>query len=179
MRTHVAFVRAVNVGWTGKLPMADLKALLEEFGFEEVKTVLQSGSAVFKAKGDSAKIGDQLTRALADRFDLKTEVIVRTAAQWAAAIEANPYPQAARDEPARMHIMPLSDAPGGAALADLLAAIKGRETVELVGANLYAVYPDGSGESKLTLQLIEKKLGVRATARNWNTALKIAALFEE
>ena len=72
MRTHVAFIRAVNVGGTGKLAMAELKAALEAIGFEEVRTVLQSGSVVFKAKGDLAKIGAELTRMLADRFGLES-----------------------------------------------------------------------------------------------------------
>ena len=57
-------------------------------------------------------------------------------------------------------------------------AIKGREIIELKGQDLYAIYPDGAGESKLTIGVIERKLGVKTSARNWNTALKIAALFE-
>jgi len=60
-------------------------------------------------------------------------------------------------------------------VTELTKAIVGRETVKLVGQVLYLVYPDGIGESKLTAALIEKKLGVAGTARNWNTALKLAA----
>ena len=58
----------------------------------------------------------------------------------------------------------------------LRAAIRGRETIEAVGKQLYVVYPDGVGQSKLTHALIERHLGTRATGRNWNTVLKLAAL---
>lgn len=70
--------------------------------------------------------------------------------------------------------MPLKDKPAAGAIDELRAAIKGPEIVELVGRDLYAFYPDGSGRSKLTIGLIEKKLGSKGTSRNWNTALKIA-----
>jgi uncharacterized protein (DUF1697 family) len=179
MRTNVAFLRAVNVGGTGKLPMAELKAMLEERGFEEVRTVLQSGSVVFRARGDSAGVGRALTEGLADRFGLTSEVIVRTAKEWRRTVADNPYAKDAADDPARMHVMPLSAPPAAGALDALRAAIKGPETVELKGDTLYAVYPDGMGHSKLTLALIERKLGVKTTARNWNTVQKILALFED
>ena len=67
------------------------------------------------------------------------------------------------EDPARLHVMPLSADPPAARADELRAAIKGRETVELKGATLYAVYPDGMGESKLTLALIERKLGVKTS----------------
>ncbi len=178
MRTHVAFLRAVNVSGTGKVAMAELKVLARELGFEEAATVLQSGSLVFKAKGEAAAIRSTLTDSLMDRFGLTTEVIIRTADQWRAVVKANPYPEAAKDDPSHLVVMPLSATPKSGAIDDLRAAIQGRETVQLVGADLYAVYPDGIGESKLLIGVIEKKLGVKTTGRNWNTTLKIAALFE-
>lgn len=179
MRTHVAFLRAVNVSGTGKVSMAELKTLAGEIGFADAATVLQSGSLVFTAKGEAAALQGALTDSLADRFGLKTEVIVRTAAEWRAVVEANPYPEAARDDPSHLVIMPLSQTPKSGALDDLLGAIQSRETVALKGRDLYAVYPDGIGDSKLTLGVIEKRLGVKTTGRNWNTTLKIAALLAD
>ena len=67
-------------------------------------------------------------------------------------------------------------APADGALEALRAAIKGPEQVAIVGRNAYLVYPDGIGRSKLTITVIEKKLGVRGTARNWNTVLKLAEM---
>ena len=70
----------------------------------------------------------------------------------------------------------LKEAPGGAAVKALQAAIVGREVVRAVGRQAYIVYPDGQGRSKLTNALIEKHLGTRGTARNWNTVLRLAEL---
>jgi uncharacterized protein (DUF1697 family) len=61
----------------------------------------------------------------------------------------------------------------------LRASIKGRETVAVEGAQLYLVYPDGVGRSRLTAVAIEKAIGARGTARNWNTVLKLEALVGE
>jgi uncharacterized protein (DUF1697 family) len=70
--------------------------------------------------------------------------------------------------------MPLKEKPAAGALDALRAAIRGRETVELMGQDLYITYPDGIGRSRLTNALIEKTLGARGTGRNWRTVLKIA-----
>ncbi len=70
--------------------------------------------------------------------------------------------------------MPLSGTPAKDALEALRAAIKGPETVRLIGRNAYLAYPAGIGSSKLTITVIERKLGFRGTARNWNTVLKLA-----
>ena len=63
-----------------------------------------------------------------------------------------------------------------AQVSALQAAIKGREIVKARGKQAYFVYPDGVGRSKLTIQVIEKALGTRGTARNWNTVLKLGEL---
>jgi uncharacterized protein (DUF1697 family) len=73
----------------------------------------------------------------------------------------------------------LKSQPPAVGLAALRAAIVGREMVKAVGSALYLVYPDGVGRSKLTSALIEKKVGVVGTARNWNTVLKVLAALEQ
>ena len=75
-------------------------------------------------------------------------------------------------------MMCLREAPDAAAVKALQAAIKGRETVRAKGKQAYFVYPDGQGTSKLTIAIIEKMLGTRGTARNWNTVLKLGQLVQ-
>ena len=179
MRNRVAFLRAVNVGGTGKAPMADLRALAAELGLGAAATVLQSGSLVFGSDLPEAALETKLRTALEARFSLKTEVIVRSAEAWRKVIDANPYSEAARNDPSHMVVMPLKTEPAAGAIDALRSAIVGRETVALQGSDLYAVYPDGIGESKLLIGVIERKLGVKTTGRNWNTTLKIAALFDD
>lgn len=174
--SHVALLRAVNLGPHNKVSMAALKALAEGAGLAEARTLLQSGNLVFQSKKASPALEKLLEAALAKQLGLSTPVIVRSAAEWHEAIEKNPFGAAARKDPGHLVLMPLKATPAKAAVAALEAAIVGRERIQLVGQSLYLVYPDGIGESKLTISLIEKKLGVTGTGRNWNTSQKVAAL---
>ena len=173
MAVQVALLRAVNVGGRTKLPMTDLRRVFADLGYGDASTILQTGNVVFEAKS-TAGIAGKIEKALADEFGLKTDVILRSDKDWQAIIAANPYPDQAKEAANWLVLMPLKDKPAKGAVDTLRTAIKGRETIELIGDNLYIVYPDGIGRSKLTLDLIEKKLGTRGTGRNWNTVLKIA-----
>jgi uncharacterized protein (DUF1697 family) len=156
--------------------MADLKRVAEELGLTDARTLLQSGNLLFQTKKTGVTLEKQLEGALTEQLALTTAVVVRSAAEWHAAIERNPFATEARKDPGHLVLMPLKAVPAKGAVAALEAAIVGRERIQLLGQNLYLVYPDGIGESKLTTALIEKKLGVTGTGRNWNTTRKIAAL---
>ena len=175
MASHVALLRAVNVG--GKtLAMAELRAFAAALGLGDPRTLLQSGNLVFAAGG--RRPGDLealLERGAAKPLGVGTEFFVRSAREVAAIIAANPFPDAARRDPARLLVMFLKATPRADAVETLRAAIKGRETVAADGRQLYIVYPDGIGRSKLTGGVIEKTLATRGTGRNWNTVLKLAA----
>ena len=175
--THViALLRAVNVGGTGKVPMGELTKVLTKLGFTGVKTLLQSGNVVFACKEKSdAKLEATLEAAVLKAFGVTTDFYVRTAAEWDAIIAKNPFPAHANDDPGRYVVMTFKDAPTAAAVTALRAAIAGTETIEAVGKQLYMYYPDGQGDSKLTAALIAKHLGLKGTARNWNTVLKLQA----
>jgi uncharacterized protein (DUF1697 family) len=176
MTAHIALLRAVNVGGRG-LKMGDLVAFARDLGLNEPRTLLQSGNLVFEspAKGDAA-LEKRLETEAETRFGFPIDFMVRSAAEWQALMTANPFADAARDDPAHLLVMPLKIAPAKGALEALRAAIKGPELAELAGRDAYLVYPDGIGRSKLTISVVEKALGVRGTARNWNTVVKIAEL---
>ena len=175
MSAHIALLRAVNVGGR-TMKMADLVAMAGELGLEAPRTLLQSGNLLFEARAADAALEARLEREIETRFGYAADVIVRSGAEWRALIEANPYPGPAKDDPGRLMVMPLKAKPEAGALGRLRAAIEGPETADLVGRDLYLVYPLGAGASKLTISVVEKALGVRGTARNWNTTLKLAAL---
>ena len=176
MTVFIALLRAVNVGGKGKLAMADLRAMAGEMGLAAPQTLLQSGNLVFSAKGKAAELESALEAETARRFGVKTSFLIRTAAGWDALIAANPFPEEARDDPSHMVAMPLRHAPAADALQALRETIRGREKAEVAGRTLYLVYPDGIGTSKLTIAIIERKLGTIGTGRNWNTVLKLKAL---
>jgi uncharacterized protein (DUF1697 family) len=172
MTRYVALLRAVNVGGV-KVAMSDLRALCEGLGLTDVATLLNSGNVVFSSSEGAAALEKLLEAAMEKQLGRGTDFLVRNANEWAALIAANPFPEMAKRDSGHLVAMPLKDAPGKAAMARLEAAIKGRETAKAVGKTLYLTYPDGIGVSKLTIGVIEKALGTRGTARNWNTVLKV------
>jgi uncharacterized protein (DUF1697 family) len=179
MPAFVALLRAVNLGPHNKIAMADLRSLVEGCGFAKVRTLLQSGNVVFETKAKpSPSLEKQLEGLLVKELGLKTPVLVRSSEEWRRVVDDNPFPKEAKADPGHLVAMPLKAKPEKGALEALRAAIVGREQVKLVGQDLYLVYPDGIGESKLTIALIEKKLSVTGTGRNWNTTQKIAAALE-
>ena len=177
MTTYIAVLRAINLGPHNRVAMADLRAMLEKIGFEEPRTIVVSGNVVFRGtSASSEKIEALLEAASTKHLGVTTDYFVRSAKEWQAIIAANPFPAEAKSDPARLVMMCLRDAPSASAVTALQAAIKGRETVRAKGKQAYLVYPDGQGRSKLTIQMIEKALGTRGTARNWNTVLKLGEL---
>jgi uncharacterized protein (DUF1697 family) len=177
MTTYVALLRAVNVGGRAIVPMAALRDLAASVGFEEPQTLLQSGNLVFRAgAAKTASFERTLEDALSTRLGIATVVVVRDAGEWRRIIQRNPFPDAARADPSHLLVMPLKRAPRAADVDALQASIKGREVVAVRGAELYLVYPDGIGRSRLTAAAIEKAVGERGTARNWNTVLKLGVL---
>lgn len=172
-----ALLRAVNVGGTGKIAMADLRALAQDIGLADAKTLLQSGNLVFEAaKRLPVALEKLLEKEIATQLAVQTDVMVRDARQLASAIEHNPFPKEAKTDPGRLHVHFLKTPVNTAAVTALTKLIKGRESVKGAGGEIFIYYPDGAGESKLTNAVIERHLGARGTSRNWNTVTKLAAL---
>ena len=175
--THIALLRGINVGGHKKVAMGDLCDFVAALGFHDVRLLLQTGNLVFQSDGRTgADIERFLETEARKRLDLDTDFFVRSGKEWDAIITQNPFPDEAESDPSHLVVMALKDAPDATAVRALQAAIEGPEIVKSNGRQLYAIYPAGIGRSKLTLKLIEDKLRTRATGRNWNTVLKIAAL---
>jgi uncharacterized protein (DUF1697 family) len=176
MPPQIALLRAVNVGGI-KVSMADLKALLVDLGFDDVRTLLNSGNLVFRGK---SKTGPELEALLETEFAKRagrpTEFFVRTAEEWKSIIARNPMTNEARRDPGHLLLVVLKREPSNQEVDALRAAIVGPEVVKADGKQAYIYYPAGVGQSKLTAKLIEKKLGSPGTGRNWNTVLKLAAM---
>jgi uncharacterized protein (DUF1697 family) len=161
---HIALLRGVNVGGNRLVPMADLRAFLAALGCGDPRSLLQSGNLVFTA---AARPRGELERWLETeaerRLDLRTGFFVRTALEWRAIVSRNPFPDEATGDPGHLQVMCLKDAPTKAAVEALRARITGRERIHADGTQLYAVYPDGVGTSRLTTALIDSALGTPAT----------------
>jgi uncharacterized protein (DUF1697 family) len=175
--TYIALLRGINLAGKRKVAMADLRAMLAEMGFADGQSLLQSGNLVFRCSPRSpAALERALEKEVEARLGLRTDFHVRTLPDWTSVIDDNPFPAEARTDPAHLLVLFLKDAPSARGVGALEAAIVGRERVQAVGRQAYLVYPDGIGRSRLTNALLDKHLGGRGTARNWNTILKMAAL---
>lgn len=177
MTTHIALLRGINVGGRKPVAMEELRAIFAGLGVEDVRTLLQSGNVVFRGPAQSAAELERLLETEAEKqLGLRTTFMVRTADEWHDLISRNPFPDAAKRDPGHLVALLLKEPAPAKAVEALVAASKGPERIHGAGSHLYVVYPDGIGRSKLTNQLIEGKLGTRATGRNWNTVLKLAGL---
>ncbi len=166
MPAYVALLRAVNVGGTGKLPMAELKAMCVAEGFAKVQTYIASGNVVFESKLPAAKVKAALEKRLQAYAGKPVGVVIRTAAEMAAVLEANPFPKAPGNWTVAIF---LDKAPPTNALSDISG--QQDEEVRLGKREIYVAYGAGMGRSKLKIPAAAK-----GTARNINTIAKLAEL---
>ena len=169
------FLRAVNLPG-GRLLMADFKRALDEAGYPGAQTVVATGNAVISAKAADARLEAVIEAGLQATLGQSTDVFVRSGAELAAIVAANPWPDMARDDPGHLVVVFLKAEAAAADVEVLRGKIAGPELVAAGPGCLYASYPAGIGTSKLTAAMIERALKTRGTARNWNTLRKMADL---
>jgi uncharacterized protein (DUF1697 family) len=166
MIRYIALLRAVNVGGTGKLPMADLKMLCEHSGFARVETYIASGNVVFESKAAASAVKADLEARLLDYAGKPVGVVLRTAAEMLAVLKANPFPDG---EPNQTYAIFLDRSPP----RDALDHVAGRseEQLHLGDREIYVLYPSGMGRSKLKIPAAKT-----GTARNMNTVARLAEM---
>lgn len=173
----VVLLRGVNVGKGNRVPMAEFRALLEAQGFSEVRTLLNSGNAVFRSVGRSASVhAKAISGALQARLGLSINVVVKSSADFFAAVAENALAPAA-DQHSRFLVAFAQDYAAIAALAALLPSVRPPERL-LIGK--HAAYLDcarGIMESEAANALLGKS-GRDVTTRNWATTLKLAKLLD-
>jgi len=172
MGRMVALLRAVNVGGR-KLPMAELRALCAELGWEKVATYIQSGNIVFGADGKAEAAEAVLEEAIRQRFGFEVPTIVRTAATWRRYAPANPFPEAARDTPNYLLMLLSKRPPATGAVAAIQTKAAAGEMVRQAGDAIWIHFPTGSGTSKITPAVIDKAIGSPATSRNYRTVVTL------
>ncbi|MGA0607298.1 DUF1697 domain-containing protein [Phenylobacterium sp. VNQ135] len=155
------------------LKMPDLKRVLEGLGHGEVQTLLTSGNAVVTTAEAQDAAERRIEAALAAEVGLKTEAFVRDLRQLQAAMQANPFDRQAEEDPSHLLVM-FTRGEAATDLAPLAKYCTAGEAVALGPDCAYLSYPAGIGRSKLTINAIEKHLGVRGTGRNWNTVRRLA-----
>lgn len=171
----IAFLRGINVGARNRIAMAELREIMQDLNCREVRTHLQSGNVVFVAParaGASDRIAHEIEHAIERRLGLSVPVLVRSAGELAEVVERNPLEDVASN-PSRLLVTFLS----GTVQRQQIAAIDPERFLPDRFAagerEIYVWAPRGASETKLTHAFWERRLGLTATARNWNTVQRL------
>jgi len=166
MTAYVALLRAVNVAGTGKLSMAELKAIGEDCGFENVRTFIASGNLLFESDKSEKAVQRMIGGRLETLFGKRIPLFVRSAAEMADVAAGNPFGD---DKPSRVMAHFIADPPT-AAMVEAATGVNG-ERMALGPRAIYVSYGEGIGKTKLKLPAVRE-----GTARNMNSVARIAAM---
>lgn len=179
MPVVIALLRAVNVGGTSIIKMADLRTLFEKLKFQDVQTYIQSGNIVFRTKEeDLDKLAKKVQTAIEKRFKAKPDIILRTTNELRSVVARNPFAKRRDFEPNKLHVYFLPIELGKAQNRQLSEMVLDVEELVPGGKELFIYFPNGAGKTKLSWSKLEKICGAPGTGRNWNTVLKILAMAE-
>ena len=166
MPIYIALLRAVNVGGTGKLPMAELKAMCERIGCRDVRTYIASGNVVFRSAKSAAAVKKSLEKELAEYAGKSVGAHLRSPAEMAAVLAGNPFPGAAKSHTVAIFL----DEPTSAEMLDSISG-QVQEEVALGTREIYVSYGPTMGKSKLKIPAAKT-----GTARNMNTIAQLVEL---
>jgi uncharacterized protein (DUF1697 family) len=173
MTQWIALLRGINVGGHRKVPMADLRELCSGLGWGNIRSYIQSGNLLFTGKNEPVLLGQTLQEAIKVHFGFEVPVILRTADQWDALCESNPFPEESEKEPNLIAACFSHNGFPKSAVAEIEARGAQSERAQVVADTLWIHYPGGQGRSKITPVVLDRLAGSPVTARNWRTLMKI------
>ncbi|HEU4785021.1 MAG TPA: DUF1697 domain-containing protein [Ktedonobacterales bacterium] len=176
MRTYIALLRGINVGGHRLIKMADLKAMFEALGFDGVQTYIQSGNVVFQADEAEEPLRERIERQIAATFGFPVVVALRTHDELARVVAACPFAPDALAEDERLYMALLAETPASTGIERMLASKTAPDELRVLGREVYLLYRQNMRESQLTNNLVESRLGVPATMRNWRTLTTLSAM---
>jgi uncharacterized protein (DUF1697 family) len=180
MTTWIALLRGINVGGNRRVPMADLRAALEEIGLDDVRTYIVSGNVVFRSgRAGAAALTRDIEAAIERRFGFPVAIVLRTAEEMRAVLAADPIPEGSANDAAHRYAVFLSADPAPERLAAIDPADVAPDVFVAGDRVIHAWYRGGLQASRLAGRLTDRGLGVTATARNWNTVRKLVELAGE
>jgi uncharacterized protein (DUF1697 family) len=167
----VALLRGINVGGKNKVPMAELRQLFEAAGCGSVSSYIQSGNVLFtNESSDRAALARQLEQAVEESFGVSNPIVLRTFAELDRIVRGHPFDS----DSAQTYVAFLVREPEDAQALESLDVAPDR--FEVVGDDVYLHYPNGVTGARLGGAVLERRLGVAATMRNWRTVTRLAEL---
>ena len=177
VKSWIALLRGINVGGNNKLPMAELRMLLDDVGLVEVQTYIQSGNIGFKSDvKDATSLETLIAETIAKSFGFEIAVFVLEAEKLIAVLDQSPFSVSTVDGNL-LHFYFLK-VPVKTDVSNALDDMRAdSESWHLTDDVFYLFAPDGIGRSKLASK-VEKTLGVPTTTRNFRTVQKLIKMSE-
>ncbi len=174
MTTYAALLRGINLGAHNRMPMARLRELIAAMGGTEVRTLLQSGNAVFDhTTAEPERLARELEELIGRELELTVPCVVREASDLRRVLDGNPFTDF---DPAKLVVLFLSGPVGAEHVSGIDPERYAPDEFRLGEREIYVNCPTGLARSKLPTALGDKRLGLVATARNWNTVTKLVAM---
>lgn len=173
----IAFLRGINVGGKGALPMADLRAACETAGLTNVQTYIQSGNVAFTAPARlMPRAGALIEDSIEERRGFRPPTIVRTLPQLRAIAATKAFPSQHSMDGGKLLVMFLAQAPPPTAAKAVACLSTDAEQLRLIGQEVFMHFQHGVGKAKLSWKKLEQAVGGPGTSRNWNTLSTMLAL---
>jgi uncharacterized protein (DUF1697 family) len=172
---YAALLRGVNLGAHNRIRMPELRALVEELGCTDVSTYVQSGNVVFRSGRGAAPLAKAIGHGIRSELGLGVTVVIRNGRQLERLVAGSPFGRPKGKEHT-LYVTFLAGKPDRERVRRLGEESFDPERFELVGEDVYLLFPNGYGRSKLNNALLERRLGVAATTRNWRTVTALAEL---
>lgn len=176
MNTYIALLRSINVSGHRLIKMSDLRQTLESIGLTGVQTYIQSGNVLFRSLESAAVLGPSLEQEIERTFGFDVPVVIRTVAEMEQVVTSSPFNSGTLGAGESLHVSLLREAPADKAVQGLLASPVDGDEFQIHGREVYLLFRQPSHKSKLSNGLIEQRLRVAATTRNWQTITKLLEL---
>lgn len=177
MPRYVALLRGINVGGKKKVPMADLKKMLEASGYTNVKTLLNSGNAIFDAETASRKkLKDEIERAIEKTFGFSAQTIIRSIDEIATLIKTHPFKGINVTPATRLYVTFMADAPVSTLKIPYESPDALYRILSVDDAHICSVLIVSDTKNTTdAMKILEKEYGKNITTRNWNTVEKMVS----
>jgi uncharacterized protein (DUF1697 family) len=177
MTTYIAFLRGINVSGQKIIKMAALKKMFEAMGFKNVRTYIQSGNVAFESPAVNAEtLCKKIENGLQAALGYRVSTAIRTEKEIEDIIKNNPFKKEIARDDVRLYVTMLSAVPEGDKVKELESTESETDEFRFKNREIYILCREGYAETVFSNNFIEKKLGVKATSRNWNTMNKILTI---
>jgi uncharacterized protein (DUF1697 family) len=175
MHKYIVLLRGINISGQKIIKMADLRAVLGKEGLSNVQTYIQSGNVVFESDKSKSDLTSLIINTIEKRYGFIVPTFIITPKELKKAISNNPY---GNMEGNKLYLTFLSGKENSEGMESIQNKVQVNEFLQLIENVMYFHCPDGVAKSKITNNLIEKKLEVKATTRNWRTCGKLIELIK-